>query len=50
MDARWVEAWKSYTAAIEGPWNAFLDEVEVLMDDSHETDWKTKEEVFDFIT
>ena len=50
MDSRWVEAWKSYQEAIQAPWNDFLDSVEGLMDETHENDWKTKEEVFDFIT
>jgi len=50
MDARWAEAWESYQAAIEAPWNEFLSNAEDLFLERHHTNWQTNEEVFNFIT
>ena len=49
MDSRWAEAWKSYQAAIAKPWDDFLTSVEGLIQEGHDQDWKTNEEVFTFI-
>jgi len=50
MDARWAEAWQSYQAAIAKPWDEFLTSVEGLVQEGHDQDWKTNEEVFTFIS
>ena len=49
IDQQWVDAWKSYEAAITEPWNNFVTEAERIQRSRDQLDIQTTEDVVNFI-
>ena len=49
IDQQWVDAWKSYEAAITQPWNDFVTEAERIQRERDQLDIQTTEDVVNFI-
>lgn len=49
IDQQWVDAWKSYEAAITKPWNDFVTEAERIQRRQDQLDIQTTEDVVNFI-